>query len=1438
MQTGIGPKRNHSEACRVRLESQIALDPEDKRLEQAKERQDHYVFKVHEEDEKQKVNPVVESDADPHNVPLVEPSMVVDDEPGEVLEDAPNAAGDVRVARTPERNSAAKRVGGSREEEPVPKRMMMDPDAPEEMEINDGIDVDVLNEKAEDQKIICHAILGHDLTETYSNARIRLAANREEVQRLMSVDLSEMYSPERVSAVCASYGLRPGQAMDIKNGFDFDLAADRKKAWEHVMKDEPTLVIGSPPCTYFSRLQELNKHMYKDSKAWMDKFEANLERAKRHVRFCIKIYKYQKDHGRYFLHEHPWLATSWTLPEMTKLEAENDVQRVRTDMCQFGMMSRVGGVGSGLGPVLKPTGFLTNSPYISKELARRCDRSHQHVPLVAGRAAAAAIYPHGLCCAICRGLAAQIEANKGRRISSPMLDKRGLNSLLSLCREATSEESRKGDEVKDLETFGKQVMEMVQETQGEAIDPVGLLQRTVRDTISSFDSSTDDSQISEFDLNVIQMEVEGEQQVPTGRFRRKRLNRAVSPPGNWPEHWKDTVHEEDGHSIEGLPEDREGENLLRQGMYALYTQAGVEYAVDDVSGAMLDPKLVRKGRDTEMEFFNGMKVYDRVPRSEQAQTGGKIIGTKWIDVNKGDLDRPNIRCRLVGKEFRTTPDDALYASTPPLEALRLIVSRAATIDKKGAPREMMINDVSRAYFYAEATRIMYIELPKEDPFYDPSMLGRLRLCLYGTRDAALNWQQTLSDHLVDSGFKRGVGHPSVFYHPAKDIWTLVHGDDYCSAGPASSLDWLEGLLADRYEIKTQRIGEGKQKNGEEKKKEGQVLNRVVRLTEHGWELEADLRHAELIVEQLGLKDGKSVATPGISSLVVQSNDNDEDDDDSEPLCPSDATVYRAIAARCNYLQPDRPDIQYAVKECCRLMQKPTQRAWEMLKRIGRYLRGKPRLVWQYVWQSEVDVVDAHCDANWAGCKKSRKSSSGGTLSLGSHLIKAYSKTQAVIAKSSGESELYGVVKVSTEALGVSTLLEDFGMKDVAVRVGIDANAAMGIVQRRGLNKLRHVELDVLWVQEQQARRLMPLRKVPGPQNPSDLMTKNVSQTQIDQYVHILNLKFVEGRAEIAQQLHVLAKGSQFSSAQSRVSSVCVDSLVRSVALGCKSVGGEDPSRGRSQRNPSNSRIAGKDVSEPGSLNRLHIDTLKVPVKTRGTAEDRHVDSWSKEGKDGRWTRAHRTARRALFTPMKVAGGPGTKTPLKKLRITRGKFLDSGRTFKIIDDWTVRANAHRVLEGTWLGTTDFRESTECIDDDSDEEVEETEVKEEEDDKPEVEYFELSPAKSSATTTHPEELLTLKLEAKGKSDSGRLALLEARGQPISLSTPTQGLRVEGECGNPPGVHSSRLVSPVFAIGPIGSSAASRSDSLRSPAPLQGCQEKGWLVRCACLPLSLAR
>ena len=96
------------------------------------------------------------------------------------------------------------------------------------------------------------------------------------------------------------------------------------------------------------------------------------------------------------------------------------------------------------------------------------------------------------------------------------------------------------------------------------------------------------------------------------------------------------------------------------------------------------------------------------------------------------------------------------------------------------------------------------------------------------------------------------------------------------------------------------------------------MSRVVRHTPRGFKLEADIRHAELIIEQLDLEPSKFVVTPGVDTEVVTCavwNDEPE----GEELAPEFVTKYRAIAARCNYLQPDRPDIQYAVKECCRMM---------------------------------------------------------------------------------------------------------------------------------------------------------------------------------------------------------------------------------------------------------------------------------------------------------------------------------------------------------------------------------------------------------------------------------------------------------------------------------------------------------------------------------------
>ena len=149
-----------------------------------------------------------------------------------------------------------------------------------------------------DSRIAMMGILNRSMTEILSPDSIRqLEAQAAVVSSIYGVAIAEVYLPWRVNNMCDEMGLTPGCAMDVRNGFDFDTYADRKRASQWIDDNDPDLVIGSPPCTYFSRLQELCKHMFKDDPEWQRRFQENLEGAKRHVRFCCQLYEKQRARG-------------------------------------------------------------------------------------------------------------------------------------------------------------------------------------------------------------------------------------------------------------------------------------------------------------------------------------------------------------------------------------------------------------------------------------------------------------------------------------------------------------------------------------------------------------------------------------------------------------------------------------------------------------------------------------------------------------------------------------------------------------------------------------------------------------------------------------------------------------------------------------------------------------------------------------------------------------------------------------------------------------------------------------------------------------------------------------------------------------------------------------------------------------------------------------
>ena len=137
-----------------------------------------------------------------------------------------------------------------------------------------------------------------------------------------------------------------------------------------------------------------------------------------------------------------------------------------------------------------------------------------------------------------------------------------------------------------------------------------------------------------------------------------------------------------------------------------------------------------------------------------------------------------------------------------------------------------------------------------------------------------------------------------------------------------------------------------------------------------------------------------------------------------------------MAARANYLCTDRADIQYAVKECCRGMATPEVRHWNMLKRLARYLVGRPRMIWEYPWQGD-EKVKGYSDSDWAGCKRAARSTSGGVIMRGDHHIKSWSVTQKRVTLSSAEAELGALVKTSTEVIGILQMAEGLGRSTIA-----------------------------------------------------------------------------------------------------------------------------------------------------------------------------------------------------------------------------------------------------------------------------------------------------------------------------------------------------------------------------------------------------------------------
>ena len=294
------------------------------------------------------------------------------------------------------------------------------------------------------------------------------------------------------------------------------------------------------------------------------------------------------------------------------------------------------------------------------------------------------------------------------------------------------------------------------------------------------------------------------------------------------------------------------------------------------------------------------------------------------------------------------------------------------------------------------------------------------------------------------------------------------------------MKWIQQELCNRFECKSIILGYDSYDF-----KTADFLGRKITLTEFGIRYTGDAKHSQILLKEWQMENCKGVGTPG-------SKDNQAGctEDLTKLLGSMEATKYRRAAARVNYMSLDRVDVSYASKETARGMANPTVGDVVNLKRVIRYLSTVPVFSIYYNFQDPPTEITGYSDSDWAGCTRTRKSTSGGAIMLGKHLVHHYSSTQATIALSSGEAELNAATKCTSECIGIKSLLKDLSLEKSIniVQIKIDSSAAKGVMQRSGAGKVKHLEVRQLWSQDLVQKKIIKVVKVPREENPADCLT--------------------------------------------------------------------------------------------------------------------------------------------------------------------------------------------------------------------------------------------------------------------------------------------------------------------------------------------------------------
>ncbi|KAK2972925.1 hypothetical protein RJ640_015640 [Escallonia rubra] len=245
---------------------------------------------------------------------------------------------------------------------------------------------------------------------------------------------------------------------------------------------------------------------------------------------------------------------------------------------------------------------------------------------------------------------------------------------------------------------------------------------------------------------------------------------------------------------------------------------------------------------------------------------------------------------------------------------------------------------------------------------------------------------------------------------------------------------------------------------------------------------------DLLVET-GKAGAKPCNTPMNPSVHLTKDDGDRLDDPEK---------YRRLVGKLNYLIVTRPDIAYAVSTVSQFMSEPTVKHWAALEQILCYLKGAPGLGLLYSNHGH-SYIECFSDADWAGSKLDRKSTTGYCVFVGGNLVSWKSKKQSVVSRSSAESEYRAMAQSTCEVMWICHLLEEISLKPpLPAKLWCDNQAARHIASNPVYHeRTKHIEVDCHFIREKIQENLISTSYVKTGEQLGDILTKSLNGTRVE-----------------------------------------------------------------------------------------------------------------------------------------------------------------------------------------------------------------------------------------------------------------------------------------------------------------------------------------------------